>query len=108
MTMFLYKEAKLLAKKHQKVGLHFSKSLEWLLFTALEFEATSNSSRKRTSRGTSVRRDAQVPHLSHSVVECTELSSFVGIVPCEGVPTVPRRRRQCRQENRRSDVATAV
>lgn len=43
-------EARLLAKKHQKLGLHFSKSLEWLLFTALEIEAgATKTSNKRSS-----------------------------------------------------------
>lgn len=33
-----FKEAKVLAQRHQEMGLHFSRSLEWLLFTSLECE----------------------------------------------------------------------
>lgn len=42
-----YKEAKLLAQRHQELGLHFSRSLEWLLFTSLEYEGEKRMKAKK-------------------------------------------------------------
>lgn len=42
-----YKEAKLLAQRHQELGLHFSRSLEWLLFTSLEYEGEKRLKAKK-------------------------------------------------------------
>ncbi|GMH38535.1 hypothetical protein BSKO_06419 [Bryopsis sp. KO-2023] len=48
-----FREARLLAQKHQELGLHFSRSLEWLLFTSLEFEGAQRSKHKKGHHATS-------------------------------------------------------
>eukprot|EP00210_Caulerpa_lentillifera_P000400 g390.t1 len=70
-------EARLLAKKHQKLGLHFSKSLEWLLFTALEIEAGAS----RTPNQSSLDLETDEEHQSSGVSMLTLATALVKEFP---------------------------
>lgn len=53
-----FKEAKVLAQRHQELGLHFSRSLEWLLFTSLEYEGLKSTQNGKHSSATTSRHNA--------------------------------------------------